>query len=209
MITNNWNACISTWLYPLVLPIESITWAHREWGRQRFIEGDLFAHVWPQQPNQAMQSKTNTALQTDSKFFKTHCTEHYCVVVLVVDRGEAELKASSEVNMDEQGALEQVGRAGHNQASVGYSSPCVYNVHKVQTGAQSNGFVALNDWQRLRRLSDIGAAVVGQGQSRPRLFPLQNSFRCQCSDCHSLAGCIHYQISKTFMAWTITHNELF
>ena len=44
----------------------------------------------------------------------------------MVDRGEAELKASSEVNMDEQGALEQVGRAGHNQASVGYSSPmCV------------------------------------------------------------------------------------
>ena len=74
-----------------------------------------------------MQSKTNTALQTDSKFFKyIASTEHYCVVVLVVDRGEAELKASSEVNMDEQGALEQVGRAGHNQASVGYSSPmCV------------------------------------------------------------------------------------
>ena len=147
-----------------------------------------------------MQSKTNTALQTDSKFFKTHCTEHYCVEVLVVDRGEAELKASSEVNMDEQGALEQVGRAGHNQASVGYSSPCAYCTHTAQTGAQSNGFVALNDWQQLRRLSDIGAAVVGQGQSRPRLFPLQNSFRCQCSDCQSLAACIHYQISKTFMA---------
>ena len=47
----------------------------------------------------------------------------------MLDRGEAELKASSEVNMDEQGALEQVGRAGHNQASVGYSSPCVYIVH--------------------------------------------------------------------------------
>ena len=76
-----------------------------------------------------MQSKTNTALQNNSKFFKTHCSEHYCVVVLVLDRGEAELKASSEVNMDEQGALEQVGRAGHSQASVGYSSPCVYNVY--------------------------------------------------------------------------------
>ena len=76
-----------------------------------------------------MQSKTNSALQTDSKLFKPHCTEHYCVVVLVVDRGEAELKASSEVNMDEQGALEQVGRAGHNQASVGYSSPCVHCTH--------------------------------------------------------------------------------
>ena len=151
-----------------------------------------------------MQSKTNTALQTASKFFKTPCSEHYCVV-LVVDRGEAELKASSEVNMDEQGALEQVGRAGHNQASVGYSSPCVYC---TQT-AQSNGFVALNDWQRLRRLSDIGAAVVGQGQSRPRLFPLQNSFPCQSSDCHSLAGCIHYQISKIFMAWTITRMNYF
>ena len=75
-----------------------------------------------------MQSKTNTALQTDSKFFKAQCTEYYCVV-LVVDRGEAELKASSEVNMDEQSALEQVGRAGHNQASVGYSSPCVYCTH--------------------------------------------------------------------------------
>ena len=110
----------------------------------------------------------------------------------MVDRGEAELKASSEVNMDEQSALEQVGRAGHNQASVGYSSPCVYIVHTVET-AQSNGFVALNDWQRLRRLSDIGAAVVGQGQSRPRLFPVPNSFRRQCSDYHSLAG-------KTFMA---------
>ena len=147
-----------------------------------------------------MQSKTNTALQTASKFFKTHCSGYYCAVVLVVDRGEAELKASSEVNMDEQSALEQVGRAGHNQASVGYSSPCVYCTHTVQTEAQSNGFVALNDWQRLRRLSDIGAAVVGQGQSRPRLFPLQNSFPCQSSDCHSLAGCIHYQISKIFMA---------
>ena len=69
-----------------------------------------------------MQSKTNTALQTDSKLFKTPCTEHYCVV-LVVDRGEAGLKASSEVNMDEQGALEQVGRAGHNQASLGILFP--------------------------------------------------------------------------------------
>ena len=76
-----------------------------------------------------LQSKTNTALQTDSKFFRAPCYVYYCVVVLVVDRGEAELKASSEVNMDEQGALEQVGRAGHNQASVGYSSPCVYCTH--------------------------------------------------------------------------------
>ena len=183
VVPTNWNTYISASLYPLVLPIESIesiTWAHhRGWGRQRFIEGDPFAHVWPQQPNQAMQSKTNTALQTDSKFFKyIASTEHYCVVVLVVDRGggRAEGQLRGEYGWAGRSRAGRQGRAQPGFSGILFPHVCI--VHKAHTSAQSNGFVALNDWQRLRRLSDIGAAVVGQGQSRPRLFPLQNSFRC-------------------------------
>ena len=96
MVIINWNTCISTWLYPLVLPIESITWAHREWGRQRFIEGDLFAHVWPQQPNQAMQSKTNTALQNNSKFFEIHC-EHWALLCCSTGGGQGGGRAEGQL----------------------------------------------------------------------------------------------------------------
>ena len=49
-----------------------------------------------------------------------------------------------------------------------YTGCCV--CASVRTVSQSNGFVALNDWQQQQqRLSDVGAAV---GRLLLRLFPL-------------------------------------
>ena len=213
VVPTNWNTYISASLYPLVLPIESIesiTWAHRGWGRQRFIEGDPFAHVWPQQPNQAMQSKTNTALQTDSKFFKyIASTEHYCVVVLVVDRGggRAEGQLRGEYGWAGRSRAGRQGRAQPGFSGILFPM-CVLYTHgsdwcKVEWFCCFEWLAAAEE--TLRHWS----CSCRPGAKQTKAFPSSELFSMSMFRRHILAGCIHYQISKTFMAWTITYNELF
>ena len=80
---------------------------------------------------------------------------------------EAELKAGSEVNMDEEGT------PASTPSSLEYFSMQYDVCVCFSTDSQSNGFVALNDWQQQQqqqqqqrqRLSDVGAAVWPAAQT--------------------------------------------
>ena len=82
---------------------------------------------------------------------------------------EAELKAGSEVNMDEEGTGPPTLLSLTLVVSriLFYTGCCV--CASVRTVSQLNGFVALNDWQQQQRLrlSDVGVAVGGL--LRPRV----------------------------------------
>ena len=74
---------------------------------------------------------------------------------------EAGLKVGPEVNMDEEGTGSSAGSLSAVSRILFYTECCVRVCASVRTNSQSNGFVALNDWQQgqQQRLSDGGAAV--------------------------------------------------
>ena len=93
----------------------------------------------------------------------------YCSASGLVGGQEGELKAGSEVNMDEEGtpAL-NLPYPSSSAPSLEYFSMQYDVCLCFSTDSQSNGFVALNDWQQRQqrqRLSDAGAAVWPAAQT--------------------------------------------